>query len=114
MDLSEVKIHSPNEIEHTVRIVEDIGPVIDDNTNLRLANELRQRGWSDGRNMKLNARVPQSIVWACEFGNGCPCHGRKFNLSDKREYRDFLLMHPEFVISPIDTGHKGNIIIKGV
>jgi hypothetical protein len=113
MDLSTVKILAPGEIEHTTKIVEDLGPTIEANRNMRIANELRARGWTDGRNFKMNARIPTSIVWACEHGNGCPCHNRKFNLSERSEYKDFLLMHPEYVIAPVDTGRAGNIIIKG-
>jgi hypothetical protein len=106
-----VEILGPGEIRHVMDIREDVGPAIDEVKSLRDANFFKQ-GWTDQRTMKLNARIPASVVYQVEH-LGCPCcRGRKFDLSEKKDYREFLILHPEYVVAPVDTGRSGKIIIK--
>jgi hypothetical protein len=91
---------------HKTNLVMDEGPELAQVQNLRLANALRQKGFSDDRLMKFRAQIPAWRVWEAENVLG-------FDLADKNDFRRYCLLHPEFVISPEDTGHSGKIIVKG-
>lgn len=82
------------------------GPAIEHVANLRAANSLRQHGFSDDRLMKFNAAIPAWRVWEAE-------HVLGFNLADRKDFRKYLILHPEFLVSPVDTGRSGKIIVKG-
>jgi hypothetical protein len=84
----------------------DEGPILDMVHRMRMANAIRQKGFSDGRLMKFRARIPAWRVWEAENILG-------FNLSDRRDFQAYLCLHPEYIISPEDTGHSGKIIVKG-
>jgi len=73
---------------------------------LRVANAIRQHGFSDERLMKFRASIPTWRVWEAENVLG-------YDLTDKTDFRKYLILHPEFIISPEDTGHTGRIIVKG-
>lgn len=106
MNRSEIEINPDGSVLHKQLLVEDIGPVIEENYRLKMANMIRKRGWSDGRLMKLNARIPAIEVWKAEHQEG-------FNLSDPKDYHAYLMLHPEYLIAPIDTGASGKVIVKG-
>jgi hypothetical protein len=101
-------------IEHTgdgrflqkMALVMDEGPELEQIHRLRMANALRQHGFSDNRTMKFNAQIPAWRVWEAENILG-------FNLADKKDFRKYLILHPEFIIAPVDTGRSGKIIVKG-
>jgi hypothetical protein len=114
MNLSNVIVRGPNEYEHTTRFMIDQVPALDRTHRLRMAN-MAKKGWTDGREMKLNASIDAEVLWVAE-NIGCPCdycRGRIWNLYDKGEYRKYLVVHPEWLVAPIDTGRSGKIIIKG-
>lgn len=91
---------------HKLHQVYQEGPAIDHVRDLRAANSLRQHGFSDDRLMKFNAAIPAWRVWEAENVLG-------FNLSDRKDFRKYLILHPEFIISPVDSGRSGRIIVKG-
>ncbi len=84
----------------------DEGPEIDHVKKLRMANSLTQHGFSDDRTMKFNAAIPPWRVWEAE-------HVLGFNLSDRKDFRKYLILHPEYIVSEMDTGRSGKIIVKG-
>jgi hypothetical protein len=86
-------------------LVMDEAPELNETYRLRMANSLRQHGFSDNRTMKFRAQIPAFRVWEAENVLG-------FNLSDPKDFRRYLILHPEYIISPEDTGHSGRIIIK--
>ena len=88
-------------------VIVDEHPELDQTHKLRMANSLRQHGFSDGRLMKFRAQIPAWRVWEAENVLG-------YNLSDATDFRKYLILHPEFIISPEDTGHSGRIIVKGL
>jgi hypothetical protein len=75
-------------IEHTgdgrflqkMALVMDEGPELEQIHRLRMANALRQHGFSDNRTMKFNAQIPAWRVWEAENILG-------FNLADKKDFR---------------------------
>lgn len=110
-NMSRVEVVDGTAFLHHMHILEDIKPELQEIKGFRDANFFRQ-GWTDKREMKLNAKIPAIVVWQVE-NVGCPCcRGRKYNLYDNKEYREFLAVHPEYVVAPIDTGRSGKIIIK--
>lgn len=105
-DLSTITPTGDGRWRHNQHYRIDEGPEIDHVANLRVANSLRQHGFSDDRTMKFNAAIPSWRVWEAE-------HVLGFNLSDRKDFRKYLILHPEFIVSPVDTGRSGKIIVKG-
>lgn len=105
-DLSTVEYLPGDGFKHDQKFICDIGPESAYVTLLRKNNELRQRGWSDQRLMKFNASIPAELVWYYENVLG-------WNLADRKDYQKFLERYPQFVISPVDSGRSGRIIVKG-
>ena len=105
-NLSTVKELEPGLFEHKTRVIMDEGPTLDQINRIRVANATRQKGFSDERLMKFRAQIPAWRVWEAENVLG-------FNLSDKKDFRKYLILHPEYIVSKEDTGHTGRIIVKG-
>ena len=104
-DLSSVEMLGPGEIKHETKYLIDTGPEIDHVRAIREANIFR-KGFSDDRTMKFRAQIPAEIVWYYE-------HVLGWDFRDKRDFRRFLADHPEYLVSPEDTGRSGHIIVKG-
>lgn len=105
-DESTVQPNGDGRYIHKTRFIVDEGVELDIINRRRMANSLRQKGFSDGRLMKFRAQIPSVKVWEAETILG-------YNLSDPKDFRKYLILHPEYIISPEDTGHTGHIIVKG-
>jgi hypothetical protein len=104
-NLSTVKELEPGLYEQKTNVIMNEGPTLDKINQLRLANSVTTKGFSDDRLMKFRAEIPSWRVWEAENLLG-------FNLSDKTDFRKYLILHPEYIVSPENTGHSGRIIIK--
>jgi hypothetical protein len=104
-NLSTVKELAPGEFEHTTRFIYDEAPTLEHVHRLRMANMAR-KGWTDERKMRFRARIPAFRVWEAENVLG-------YNLNERRDFEAYLMLHPEFIVSPDSTGADGRIIIKG-
>jgi len=91
---------------HTTKFQYDAAPTLDEIHKMRLANAIRQKGWSDNRLMRFRARIPAVAVWEAE-------HVLGYNLNDRKDFQAYLVLHPEYIISPESTGSDGKIIVKG-
>jgi len=105
-DLSSITPTGDGRYLQKTHVIVDEGPELEHIHKLRMANSLRQHGFSDGRTMKFHAQIPEWRIWEAENVLG-------YNLSDRTDYRKYLILHPEFIISPEDTGRSGKIIVKG-
>lgn len=105
-DLSTITPTGDGRWNQTIHLVMDEGPELEYIHRLRLANQIRQKGFSDGRLMKFRAAIPPWRVWEAENILG-------YDLRESRDFRAYLVLHPEYIISPEDTGHTGKIIVKG-
>lgn len=105
-DLTKVDVLPGEGFRTDTKLVIDTGPEIDYVRKIREANSVRQRGFSDQRNMKFRAHIPAELVWYYEQVLG-------WNLADKKDFRKFLDLYPEFIVAPEDTGRTGHIIVKG-
>jgi hypothetical protein len=90
---------------HKTNVVYDEAPTLEHIHKLRLAN-LARKGWSDQRLMRFRARIPAIAVWHAENVLG-------YNLNDRKDFQAYLMLHPEYIISPESTGADGKIIVKG-
>ena len=114
LNLSQVHVLGQGEIQHNMRFRINEGPALAHTQNVRLANSVNGKGWSGLREIKFNAQIHPLKLWIVE-NMGCPCdacRGRVWNLSDVKEYRNFFTIHPEYLVSPIDSGASGKIIVK--
>lgn len=115
-NLSEVEVLGEGEIRHRMHFRINEAPTLEHTQRLRLANAAR-KGWSDMREIKFNAQMHPLKLWMVE-NMGCPCdlcRGRIWNLNDVKEYREFFVIHPEYLVAPIYTKGKsdsGLIIVK--
>jgi hypothetical protein len=105
-NLSTVEELAPGEFKHTTKFIYDEAPTLDHIQRLRLANEIRHKGWTDERKMRFRARIPAFRVWEAENVLG-------YNLNDRKDFERYCLLHPEFLVAPNDTGASGKIIVKG-
>lgn len=106
VDLSTINNPEPGLYEHKTKVVFDEGPTLASIQQQRLANASTTKGFSQDRTMKFRAQIPALRVWEAENLLG-------YNLADKKDFRKYLILHPEYVVSPENTGHTGKIIIKG-
>jgi len=105
-DLSTVTPTGDGRYIQKTHLIIDEGPELDYVHKLRIANSFRQNGFSDERLMRFRAAIPVERVWEAE-------HVLGFNLSDKKDFRKYLILHPEFIITPECTGRSPQIIVKG-
>ena len=89
---------------HKTDLLVNEGPILNQVEEVRKLNDLGSLGFSDQRTMRFRAQIPEWRVWEAENVLG-------FDLTNKNDFRRYLMLHPEFIVAP-DTGRSGKIIIR--